>query len=223
MPALSGLLAGAASAPHCVAMCGPLAVFASGLDPAKARGRLARHQLGRGLAYTALGAIAGRSGAALTRFLAPDWVSIGLGVLLAAGMLLAASRLRGSGRSSRGSIVSIGRRPRRSLATRLFAWMPEDPTWIGVISALLPCGALYSALFIAAGAGTAAAGAASMAAFALSSGLGLLAAGAWSARPSENVRRGLAAVMVVGALLVLVRSAAHALAPSVASSCHAEP
>lgn len=222
MSIVSGLIAGAASAPHCLAMCGPLAAFAAGPAPTVDHGRIARHQLGRLVAYAALGAAVGASGGALARALAPDWASLALGLVLAAGMVMMAVRLV---RPSTGAArpITIGRRAHTPLITRVLGRLPREPMLIGALSAVLPCGALYSALLIAASAGSGASGAASMAAFAVTSGVGLLAAG-WLARKprSERGRRGIAAILMVGALIVVARPLAHALAPDAPPACHTD-
>lgn len=222
---VSGLVAGAASAPHCLAMCGPLAAFAVGGAPPDGsasldRTRAARHQLGRFLSYCALGAVAGGSGGAVARALAPGWVSLVLAVVLAIGMIWSAFRLA---RPARGAapLIVLGTRPRTPLVVRVLGKLPREPMLVGALSAVLPCGALYSALLIAASAGGPAWGAASMGAFAASSGVGLLAAG-WIARAqrSPTGRRGIAAVLLVGALIVVARPVASVVAEGAAPACH---
>jgi hypothetical protein len=219
IPILSGLAAGAASAPHCLAMCGPLAAFAGGDDESSARARIARHQLGRLIAYAALGAIAGGSGAAGVRALAPQWVSVVLGVVLAVGMLATAVRLVRPPRPVRP--IVLGTRPRTPIAARVIGRLPREPMLIGALSAVLPCGALYSALLIAASAGSVAAGTAAMASFAIASGVGLVAAG-WIATKANRSRRGIAALLVVGALLVAARPIGQALSRDAPPVCHSE-
>jgi sulfite exporter TauE/SafE len=220
IPIVSGLVAGAASAPHCLAMCGPLAAFAAGDVEASARARIARHQLGRLVAYAVLGAIAGGSGAAVVGALAPASVSLVLGGLLALGMLAAAVRLVRRPRAER-PVVLRRSRPRTPLAARVIGRLPREPMLIGALSAILPCGALYSALLIAASAGSIGAGAAAMASFALASGVGLLAAG-WMAEraTSELGRRGIAALLVLGAVIVVARPIGQALSPDASPVCH---
>lgn len=249
---VSGLVAGAASTPHCIAMCGPLAAFAAGADERAAGARIARHQIGRAIAYAGLGAIAGGSGAAIATMLAPEWVSVLLGAVLAIAMIAMAIRLVRRPLAPR--LVGILSRPRtprheaedalgpsppaaargalpRSRAilriastrfvARVIGRLPREPLLIGALSALLPCGALYSALLIAASGGSASSGAASMASFAAASGSGLLAA-SWIAKKarSELGRRTLAALLVIGALIVLARPIGQALSSDAAPLCH---
>src|SRR5690606_16773664 len=85
-------------------------------------------------------------------------------------------------------------------------WMPLG---LGVVTGLLPCGAFYGALAVAAAAGAPGLGAMSMAAFGATSSLGLILAHPitrYLAR--ERMRYGralLATMLLVGAAIVLVR------------------
>src|SRR5690606_6332096 len=137
----AGALAGGLSIPHCVAMCGPLAAFAAG-EKGSWR-RIARYQLGRLGSYVALGIAAGSSGGALASLVAPRWAAIALSFFLAAAMVLAAVRLLGPGEAR---LVQLGRRrPGTPWIARLLARLPREPALVGAVTALLPCGALYSA------------------------------------------------------------------------------
>jgi sulfite exporter TauE/SafE len=216
----SGLALGIASAPHCFAMCGPLAAFAAGTEPSTRATRIARHQLGRLLAYAALGAVAAESGAWVARLVAPRWMSIVLGALLALGMLATAFELTRGRRASRP--VALGRAPRTPLVARVLNRLPREPMLVGAVAALLPCGSLYGGLLAASGTGSAANGAWAMAAFALASGVGLVAATSLASRASSlTARRVLASALVVGAMLVALRPIAVATQPSSATSvCH---
>jgi sulfite exporter TauE/SafE len=216
---VSGLLAGAASAPHCFAMCGPLALFSvAGGARGSAPARIARYQLGRLGAYAVVGAIAGVSGGALTAWLAPRPTAIALALVVAAAMIFAAIRLV---RTSPGKpLVTLRtQRSRPPLSARIFAYVPREPLWIGAFSALLPCGALYTAVLLAVGAGAWTSGALVMIAFAITSGLGLLASAAIGerARTSKLGRRILAAVLIAGALVVVLRPV---LSEDGAAACH---
>lgn len=216
MPVVSGLAAGAASAPHCLAMCGPLAIYASRRDDSAA---MARYQVGRLLAYASLGSLAGWSGRVVANSLASQsWVQLLLSAFLAGGMLIMALRLVRPTLPS--GLIRLGRGPKLSLASKLFQWLPHDPVWLGAISALLPCGALYSALLIASSAGSASGGAASMSAFAMSSGLGLISAG-WVARlqTSKSGRIAIASLLVFGSIAVIARPTYAAITGD-PTACH---
>lgn len=217
----AGALAGLASAPHCFAMCGPLALFAvTGGARGSTPWRVARYQLGRLLSYVTLGAIAGSSGGAITAALPPRATAVALSLVVAGAMLFAALRLVRPAR--RATLVPLRRtRGRPPLASRLLACAPREPAWIGAVSALLPCGTLYAAVLIAAGSGTGSAGAAAMGAFAITSGLGLLASAALGERARASLfgRRVLAGVLVVGALVALMRP----LLAGDGAHCHPRP
>jgi len=217
----SGLALGASSAPHCFAMCGPLATFAAGTDPGARIARILRHQLGRLAAYALLGAVAAASGAWIANMLAPRWASIALGAVLALGMLAMAFELAGVRMRGPRTVV-LGRAPRTPLVTRVLGRLPREPMLVGAISALLPCGALYGGLLVASGMGSAALGAAAMIAFAAASGLGLVAATSFaSLARSGTARRVLAVALVAGAALVVSRPIAAALQPDARCVCGA--
>ncbi|AKF07939.1 sulfite exporter TauE/SafE family protein [Sandaracinus amylolyticus] len=213
---LAGLALGAVSAPHCLGMCGPLAAFAAmpprGATTSARASRPLRWQLGRLAAYATLGAGAGAMGAQALRALAPSsWAGAALSFTLAAALLLSAVRLWAPRWWARTADVGAARltrgRANPSLTSRLVARAPREPFVLGAITALLPCGASWSALIVAAGAGSIAAGAIAMIGFASASGAALAFAGAIGARTASSVtfRRSLAAVLAVGALITVLR------------------
>ncbi len=220
LPLVSSLLVGAASAPHCFAMCGPLAAFASRTEHGFERARFLRHQLGRLVAYALLGAIAAGSGAWIARALAPDWVALVLGFGLAAGMIAMAVELTLPRGRPLAKAVRLGTAPRTPLVVRVLGRLPREPMLVGAISALLPCGALYAALLVASSAGSAWVGALSMAVFALVSGIGLVGAGlvARSMR-SVSARRALGVVLVLGAVFVVARPLVRSLSRDTTPAC----
>jgi sulfite exporter TauE/SafE len=128
--------------------------------------------------------------------------------LLALALLVAAHRLWD--RSGSRVVRTIGIRSRFDRWTSALARnLPTEPAAYGVITALLPCGALYAALLVAASAASPAGGALSMIVFALTSSVGLLAFG-WFARRSSRAsagswRRALAVALLVGAVLLAIR------------------
>ncbi|MCO8121899.1 sulfite exporter TauE/SafE family protein [Stieleria sp. TO1_6] len=168
---------------HCVGMCGPLAIWASGGGETSHRGSLisatSLYHLGRLLTYTLAGAMAGWIGSMID--LGGDW----LGIQVAAARLVGAAmivigiaklwRMTG-GRlpwatggpvgptPSRISGVLVKLRPvifRLPIAARALA--------TGMLTTLLPCGWLYLFALIAAGTGSPVNGAIVMAAFWLGS------------------------------------------------------
>ena len=101
---------------------------------------------------------------------------------------------------------------------------PQYFWFVGLGTALLPCGALAAAVLIAASMGSTMLGSLSMLAFAVVSGVGLVAA-TWvferfARRPKPGTARVLAAVLALGAILFVIRPV-HALRTGDASSCHA--
>ena len=177
---IAGAAAGLASVPHCTAMCGPLAAYACSGRPG-ASGQ-ARYQLGRFISYSVLGGIAGAVGGATAVSLPAAWGSALLSWSLALGLGLAAFRLW---RRPDQPLVPLRKKddePAESTGARAVRALGRHPFFVGLGTALLPCGALAAAVLIAASTGTPSAGALSMLAFSVVSGVGLVGA-AWLALP----------------------------------------
>lgn len=212
--------AGLASTAHCAVMCGPLATFA-GRD---ARGAAWYHGARVG-AYALTGAVAGATGGFVSDVAPGRWTAALLSWSLALALGLAAWQLWTSGRERAGSLVKIGR-GRRPWFERLFARLPKHPGVVGGLTALLPCGALYTGLLIATGSGGALGGALSMVTFAVTSALGLgafsLAAVHLRRRRPPWLGRGFAVVLALGAIVLLVRPIDALRAPDAPAACHAE-
>jgi sulfite exporter TauE/SafE len=218
---IAGAAAGLASVPHCTAMCGPLAAYAcSGRPGASGQGR---YQLGRFLSYSVLGGIAGAVGGATAVSLPSAWGSALLSWSLALGLGLAAL---GLWRRPNQPLVPLQRKEeatdesRASIALRALG---RHPFFVGLGTALLPCGALAAAVLIAASTGAPALGALSMLAFAIVSGIGLVGA-AWvferfSSRPRPATSRVLAVVLALGAVMFVIRPV-HALRHGEPAACH---
>jgi sulfite exporter TauE/SafE len=154
----AGIVAGLVGSPHCVGMCGGFA-SACGVRP----GGLAAWNLGRLLAYVTLGAAIGSLGAVPT---------IGRGVAV---VLLALFALRLADLGPKLPAVPGVARLGATLARRTGLGARVA---FGAVSALLPCGLLWSALAVAAAAGSPARGAVSAAAFWLGTVPALTFAGA---------------------------------------------
>jgi sulfite exporter TauE/SafE len=200
---ITGATLGLFNLPHCAGMCGPLASASCGHE--RKTGPL-RYQFGRTCSYVAAGAIAGHVGEGVA-FVAPGrlgaWLFAGLSAL---ACLLTARSLLWSGqrlftlRTSKNA---------RSPLTALLRLVPRDPLLLGLASVLLPCGLLAAALVAAVTTGRGNAGALLMLGFVTSSGISLLSV-AWlmqlvPAQASLGVRRGLAMLLVVTAVLVIAR------------------
>lgn len=222
---IAGAVAGLASIPHCTAMCGPLAAYACSGHADGSGGT--RYQLGRLISYSTLGAFAGALGGVTAWSLPGAWGSALLSWSLALGLGLAALRLWR--RPSQPLLKLRAKRNERnsateSLVSRALGVLGTHPFWVGLGTALLPCGALAAAVLIAASTGTAWLGSLSMLAFSFVSGVGLVGA-AWlfrklALRPSLATSRVLAAVLALGAILFTIRPV-HALRQGDVVSCHA--
>ena len=156
---------------HCAGMCGAFVAFAVG-SPATPGGRAAcaaGYHGGRLVTYALLGAIAGSLGAAL------DWGGSMLGLSRIAAVMAGAMmigfgvvtllRLRGVRlsvlRPPAGLARFVGAGQRFAMG---FRPLPRA-TLIGLLTTLLPCGWLWAFAITAAGTGSAAWGAATMAVF----------------------------------------------------------
>jgi len=175
----SAVLMGLAGTPHCLAMCGAACTAASG--GGRPRGLLAFH-LGRGLAYSAAGAVAAASVGSLAALgqavaaLRPLWTLVHIAALALGLFLVWQGRQPGwmerLGRvRAKAADASVEHRPGER-------WQviagPARSAGIGLAWVAWPCGLLQSALLVAALANTATAGALVMAGFAAASAAGLV-------------------------------------------------
>ncbi len=158
---------GATSSLHCTTMCGPLIAVASAplVGDGTRIGRLAGWQgayhLGRGIAYTLIGALLGLLGTAITALFAARQlggllqVAVGLGLV---GLGIWQLRKGGVAGSTGGPIGrALGRLVTSGHARGLFG--------LGLLTGLLPCGVLYAAFARAVAAGSALEGALLLLAF----------------------------------------------------------
>lgn len=196
---IAGFLAGLASAPHCAGMCGPLCAAAcAGRPRAPSLGGYLGARL---VTYSLLGAIAGTAGRSLAdRF--GDRAALVLAIAMAAGLVIAAVRVWPRNTDAP-RLVSLGR---KRVDRRAPAWAPIA---LGLATGFLPCGALFGALLLAAGAGTAEGGVATMLAFGATTSVALFAMGYLAERMAREGgragRRIVAGLLVVGALVTLLR------------------
>ncbi|MES2952463.1 MAG: sulfite exporter TauE/SafE family protein [Pseudomonadota bacterium] len=171
--ALTALLMGLVGGPHCVAMCGAACAGIGQAAGPRKRSALLTFQLGRIAGYSVLGGLAAASLQGLgwlttqSAALRPVWSMFHVAALALGLMLLWQAR----------QPVWLENTARRVWAhARSFAdsWGGGAPMVLGMLWALLPCGLLYSALLVAALAGSAAGGATVMALFALGTSLTML-------------------------------------------------
>ena len=220
MAVIAGAAAGLASVPHCTAMCGPLAAYACSGRPG-ASGQ-ARYQAGRFISYSILGAVAGTVGGVTAVSLPGAWGSALLSWSLALGLGLAAFRLWR--RPDQPLVPLRTKQDAEPTGSRALQALGRHPFFVGLGTALLPCGALAAAVLIAASTGAAVLGALSMLAFAVVSGVGLVGA-AWLferflRRPRPATSRILAVILALGAVMFVIRPV-HALRHGEGAACHA--
>jgi sulfite exporter TauE/SafE len=186
-------------------MCGPLAAAAGRRSPAASL----QYAGGRILSYGLLGCLAGSFGRVLLASAAARWVELLACIALSAVLVRIGCKLLARRADPRAStqLLSLGRAPRRSRVGRLLAELVDEPLLLGAATALLPCGALLTALAAAAAAGTALSGAVLMLTFAALTGVALQLATrltrGLALRPLGS--RVLAGVFFAGALVTLAR------------------
>ncbi|MBQ1363498.1 MAG: sulfite exporter TauE/SafE family protein [Oscillospiraceae bacterium] len=195
-------LIGLSTSPHCLGMCGGIMLSACrGREGRRAQlGAALGYNGGRTLSYTALGAAFGALGTVLSYTLSMKsmlFTMLGLAVLLLGlnmwGLLPALPALP----DTQGTACRLPERLKR-----------QGPLLVGLLTGLMPCGALYAAGFCAMSSGSAGRGALLMLAFALGTApLMLLFAslGALMPRSWTKYLRKLGAVLVtaMGAKMLL--------------------
>lgn len=157
----TGFILGVLGGLHCAGMCGPLmlAMPRTGRTTGSFAAGRVTYQAGRVLTYCVLGAASGLVGRTLLLAGVQRWVSIGLGVLLLAGLFvsprfLALPWIAGElGRLK--SMMAVFLRERSLAAMGM----------LGLLNGLLPCGLVYAACAGAAATGDWMSGSAFMLAF----------------------------------------------------------
>ena len=184
--ALSALLMGLAGGPHCIAMCGVACAGLTRLPGRSPAHSMLAFQAGRLAGYCVAGAAAAFTVQSLgwlvehTASLRPVWTIFHLAVL-AWGLMLVAKAHQPMWVSSAGRSIWSRVRPVASARGGIVA--------TGALWAFMPCGLLYSALLVASLSGGPLEGAASMAMFAIGSGLSLAAAPTLLARLQQAGNR----------------------------------
>ncbi len=208
---LSAALMGLAGTPHCLAMCGP-ACAALGLS-GNGRHRAWSFHLGRLLGYSIAGGVAaagvsvlGAVGAAVP-MLRPLWTLLHVAALGLGLWLLVTAR-------QPAWVERLGRRRAAAVGTpqgevSVIAWRPVAGAFgTGSLWVAWPCGLLQSAIVVAALANGPASGAAVMAAFSITSGVGLaggaaLWLGGWRRARAASSPGAAWAVRTAGLMLAL--------------------
>ncbi|MEO0812099.1 MAG: sulfite exporter TauE/SafE family protein [Myxococcota bacterium] len=218
---------------HCAGMCGPLVLLYAGSGTTR-RSSHVLYNVGRLIAYLALGAVAGSLGGMVD--LAGALLGLaGLATLSAALFLagygaLRVAELAGLLRSSPSRIS----RAALSLNQRVLRLPPRlRAIGLGSASALLPCGWLYAFVAVAAGTGSALLGSIAMLAFWLGtlpalSLVGLGGARLWAPLRSRAPWFAALSLVIVGLATVAVRAGNLSRIPewtqdAGASTVHVEP
>ncbi len=199
---------------HCVGMCGGfVALLGVGSDRSVAP-RQAAYFAGKTATYALFGAIAGAAGDALAGLFGAGGgvVALALGLLMVGvgvGLCGVAWRRAPGARVAQALGPAVGR-------------LVSSGSWaalvgLGMLNGLLPCGLVYGMLAVAAGTGSAAGGALTMAAFGVATVPALAVTGILGARlrPTRRVwmQRAAGALVVAMGLLTVARGA-HALTAS---------
>lgn len=209
---------------HCAAMCGGLVSFTCGTSSSPRIAQLAYHT-GRLTIYTALGALSGYVGQSFNQTVELGRVQNLTGLLVGGSMIGWAlwTLLRRAGattpvtaKSNAAQAVTFsGTKPKVSRLGQWLAWLHRLPgtlrgALLGITSALLPCGWLYTFVAASAGQGTPAGGALVMAAFCIGTMPALIGVGSLVGLLSPNARRWLprfstAVLLVLGLSTVVLR------------------
>ena len=197
--AVTALVMGLAGGPHCIAMCGAACAGIGQAAAPRSTQALALFQLGRLTGYAALGALAAATMQGLgwltvqSAALRPVWTMVHVAAVLLGLSLLVFARQPVWLEAGARRVWARVRTATQSLGL-------VAPLGLGVAWALLPCGLLYSALMVAALAGSVGGGAAVMALFALGSGL-WLGLGPWLLLRLGRSGRGAWSMRVAGLAL----------------------
>ncbi len=175
--ALTALLMGLAGGPHCVAMCGAACAGIGHSAGVHANRAMWTFQLGRVLGYSALGGLAAASMQGLgwltvqSATLRPVWTLFHVAMFVLGAVLVWTAR----------HPVWLEQGAKR-VWHRVRSMVPGRgggaPLLMGMLWTFLPCGLLYSALLLAALAGSPGSGAAVMALFAAGTSVSMMA-GPW--------------------------------------------
>lgn len=207
LAAAAGALA-LANGLHCAGMCGAFSVLTKS-HPA--------WHAGRATTYLALGAVAGGLGAAAGA--AAGWPALRIGGAVLASVALLAFSLHLGGWSSPASrLVAPIARLARGASTHRGRFL------LGAAGSLVPCGAVYGALALAASAGSAAGGALVMGSFALGTApaLGILGLAPHVRRlgRSPTLRRAVAGFALALGLATIWARAPLSVTDPAPPSCH---
>jgi uncharacterized protein len=217
--AVTVFLASLVGSVHCVGMCGPFVALTS-IGRRKTRrplGPTTAYNLGRGIAYTGIGALAGTLGLAIdtggalagAQRAATTLAGLTMIVIGAVWLLDLIGGRRSWGRTRSTVGMAITRRLRTVfLSSERLGPIPRAAT-LGMLTSFMPCGWLYAFAITAAGTGSPLRGAALMAAFWAGNVPILAVLGTGVGRLSPLVQRRLPLVMAILLLAVGVFTVTH--------------
>lgn len=143
----SALIFGLLGSFHCVGMCGPIAFMlpVSRNNPLKKAFQVFLYHAGRLLAYSLIGLTFGIIGKSLNLFGLQQQLSIGIGILMIAVILVPTAKFQ-KYNFSKPAMKLIGKL-KSSLGSTLKKKTPDTFLSIGFLNGLLPCGLVYMAVF----------------------------------------------------------------------------
>lgn len=203
-------IASVAGSLHCVGMCGGLVALASSSSRGPLGGQLS-YNLGRGLGYGTLGALAGAFGDVFThvvrKLLMP--ASVWVGVVVVGVLIVGATGLVVHLKRRGDPVVAISG---RSVMSGIRSRLASFPFTLGLSTAILPCPWLYSFVLLAAASGTALVGMKVMIAFWLGTLPALLVVGTFCEVSFRALLKRYPYVWVVALLLAFLSSVGAHLA-----------
>lgn len=143
----SALILGLLGSFHCIGMCGPIAFMlpVSRNNQLKKAMQVFLYHFGRLLAYSMIGLVFGLIGKSLNLFGLQQQLSIWVGILMIAVVLIPSRKL---GRLSiTGPLTMAIGRVKSSMASAFKRKSPDTFLIIGFLNGLLPCGLVYMAVF----------------------------------------------------------------------------
>ena len=200
--AMTALVMGLAGGPHCIAMCGAACAGIGQAAAPRGTQAIGMFQVGRLVGYSALGGLAAATMQGLgwltvqSAALRPVWTMVHVAAVLMGLTLLVLARQPVWLETGARKVWARVRTATQSMGM-------AAPLGLGVAWALLPCGLLYSALMVAALAGSVPGGAAVMALFAIGSGISLWV-GPWLLLRLGSNGRGAWSIRIAGLALMAV-------------------
>jgi hypothetical protein len=206
---LAGLALGFMGSLHCLGMCGPLVLALPGGSATGARYVTGRvfYNAGRVLTYALLGGLLGGVGGMFRMSGLQQWLSIGVGVLVLAGVLFPAAFSGWLGRIP--AYAALERGLRRSIGALFSRNSLPVLLLIGILNGFLPCGFVYIALGAAATVGDPGGAATFMAGFGAGTLPVMLGVSLFGARIGNTFRgklsRAVPVMVAIVAVLLILR------------------